>query len=148
MITYQEEDPRDFLEEIKPIFDIYYADLIPEHQLPFEPNYKQYLDAYDSGSFVCVTCRDDGKLVGIAAFFMLPYLYSWRHRIAIEDLYYISESHRKGTIGIRLLKEAEKVLKFNGVSIINVVCKAHQDRTALYERLGYRYTEKHFSKMV
>lgn len=148
MITYQEEDPRDFLDEAKPILDAYYKDLIPEHSLPFEPNLEQYFNAYDCGNLVCITCRDDGKLVGVSAFFLLPYLYSRLHRIAIEDLYYVCESHRKGSIGIRLLKEAEKVLKFNGASIINVVSKAHQDRTTLYERLGYRYTEKHFSKQV
>lgn len=148
MITYQEEDPREFFDEVKPILDIYHEDLIPEHDIPFEPNTEQYFNAYDCGNLVCITCRDSGKLVGITAFFLLPYLYSKHHRIAIEDLYYVSESHRKGSIGIRLLKEAEKVLKFNGASIINVVCKAHQDRTTLYERLGYRYTEKHFSKQV
>ena len=148
MITYQEEDPRDFLDEAKPILDTYYAELIPEHSLPFEPNFDQYFSAYDMGNFVCVTCRDDGKLIGLTAFFLLPYLYSRQHRIAIEDLYYLAEPYRKGTTGIRLLKEAEKVLKFHGTTIVNVVCKAHQDKTALYERLGYRYTEKHFSKLV
>lgn len=148
MITYQEEAFGDFYEEAKPIFERYYTDLVPEHTLPFEPNYEQYLSAQDQGNLACVTCRDDGKLVGLTAFFLLPYLYSKFHRIAIEDLYYLAEPYRKGMTGIRLLKEAEKVLKFYGASIINVVSKAHQDRTVLYERLGYRYTEKHFSKLV
>jgi len=148
MITYQEEQFGDFYEEAEPIFATYYKDLLPEHNLPFDPNYDQYLSAQDRGNLMCLTCRDDGKLVGFVAFFIMPYLYSRRERIAIEDLYYLAESHRKGITGVRLLKEAEKVLKFYGVGIINVVCKAHQDRTTLYERLGYTYTEKHFSKQV
>jgi len=148
MIAYQEEEFGDFYEESEPIFSKYYKDLVPEHDLPFDPHYDQYLAAQAQGNLVCVTCRDGGKLVGLTAFFLLPYLYSRQHRLAIEDLYYLAEDYRKGTTGIRLLKEAEKVLKFYGTSIINVVCKAHQDRSTLYERLGYRYTEKHFSKMV
>lgn len=148
MITYQEEEFGDFYEEAEPIFATYYKDLVPEHNLPFEPHYAQYLAAQDQGCLACVTCRDNGKLAGMVVFFLTPYLYSRRHRIAIEDLYYLAEPYRKGTVGIKMLKEAEKVLKFNGASIINVVCKAHQDKTALYERLGYRYTEKHFSKLV
>lgn len=148
MITYQEEDLNAFLEEAKPILATYYRDLVPEHELPFDPNYSQYLAAQDQGNLVCVTCRDSGTLVGFTLFFLLPYLYSRQHRIAIEDWYYLAEPYRKGMTGIRLLKEAEKVLKFYGTSIINVVSKAHQDRTTLYERLGYRYTEKHFSKLV
>lgn len=148
MITYQEEDLNDFLEEAKQILAVYYKDLVPEHELPFDPHYEQYLAAQDQGNLVCVTCRSDGSLVGFVLFFLTPYLYSRRHRIAIEDWYYLSEPYRRGMTGIRLLKEAEKVLKFYGTTIINVVCKAHQDRTTLYERLGYRYTEKHFSKLV
>ena len=148
MITYQEEEFGDFYKEAEPIFLKYYKDLVPEHELPFDPHYGQYLAAQDQGNLVCVTCRDDGRLVGLTAFFLLPYLYSRQHRIAIEDLYYLAEPYRKGMTGIRLLKEAEKVLKFHGTTIVNVVCKAHQDKTALYERLGYRYTEKHFSKLV
>lgn len=148
MITYQEEQFGDFYEEAKPIFATYYKDLIPEHSLPFDPNYDQYLEAQDRGNLMCLTCRCNGQVVGFVAFFIVPYLYSRRERIAIEDLYYLADPYRKGATGIRLLKEAEKVLKSYGVGIINVVCKAHQDRTKLYERLGYTYTEKHFSKQV
>lgn len=148
MITYQEEALDEFLEEAKPILEVYYRDLVPEHELPFDPNYGEYLRAQDFGNLACVTCRSDGKLVGFVMFFMLPYLYSKKERIAIEDWYYLDEHYRKGMTGIRLLKEAEKVLKSYGVGIINIVCKAHQDRTTLYERLGYTYTEKHFSKQV
>lgn len=148
MITYQEEEFGDFFEEAKPIFETYYRDLVPEHDLPFDPNYEEYFRAQDWGNLACVTCREDGVLIGMTAFFMFPYLYSRQTRLAVEDLYYVAEPFRKGMVGILLLKEAEKVLKSYGVGIINIVCKAHQDRTTIYERLGYTYTEKHFSKQV
>jgi len=148
MITYQEEDVDGFRNEVKPLLDAYYDALIVEHDLPFEPDYAAYVDAQERGHMVCISCRDDGKLVGLTCFFIQPYLYSHRYLIATEDLFYIDPEYRKGWAGIRMLKEAEKVLKSRGVGIINVVCKAHQDKTPLYERLGYGYTEKHFSKRV
>jgi len=148
MITYQEESFSAFFEEAEPIFFKYYKDLVPEHGLKFDPNYDQYLAAQRSGHLTCLTCRLNGELIGFVVFFVMPYLYSKQATIAIEDLYYLAEPYRKGMVGVRLLKEAEKVLKSREVGIINVVCKAHQDKTVLYERLGYRYTEKHFSKLV
>lgn len=149
MITYQHEIlTEEIFSELDAIHRKYYKDLVPEHDLPYDPCYKQYLAAQDSGSLVLVTCRDDGKMVGCTLFFVVPYLYSRRHRLAMEEWFYVDEAYRKGFVGIKLLKTAEKVLKSYGVSIINVLCKVHQDKTPLYERLGYKYTEKHFFKMV
>lgn len=148
MITYQEEDVDCFRTEVRPLLGAYYDALIVEHDLPFEPDYNAYVDAQERGHMVCVSCRDDGKLIGLICFFIHPYLYSQRYVLAIEDLFYVDQAYRKGWIGIRLLKYAEKVLKSRGVDIINVVCKAHQDKSSLYERLGYKHTEKHFSKMA
>lgn len=149
MITYQEELLTEaLLKESEPLARQYYQDLVPEHDLPYDLNVGQYLGAQDHGNVVFVSCRDDGKIVGGILFFVMPYLYSRRKMIAIEEWFYLDEQYRKGFAGIKLLKTAERVLKLRGVDIINVICKAHQDKTALYERLGYRYTEKHFSKLV
>ena len=87
-------------------------------------------------------------VVGIACFFLTPYLYSRNYIMAVQDLLYIAPEYRRGWIGIRLIKESEKLLKSRGVGIIDLACRPHVDNTTLYERLGYKYAEKRFSKLV
>ena len=148
MITYQEEDAESFKEEVEPLLGAYYDELRGEEQIPFDADYTRYIDANQRGSMVCMSCRDGEKVVGITCFFLTPYLYSRNYVMAIQDLLYIAPTYRKGWVGIRLIKEAEKVLKSRGVGIINLVCMAHKDNSPLYTRLGYRHTENHFTKLV
>jgi N-acetylglutamate synthase-like GNAT family acetyltransferase len=67
---------------------------------------------------------------------------------AIEDLYFVTKSFRKGRVGIRLFQYAEKVLKERGVQRIVMHTKVHLDNSKLFEYLGYKMTDKVFTKML
>ena len=148
MLEFEEADLYEAIQEAEPMLEDFYKELLPEHNLPFDPNYQAYLAAAKSGSMFCCTCKKDGKLIGFVVFHLSPYLYSCRCRMAVQDLLYITKSERKGFVGIKLLKAAEQMLRSKGVDIINIVCKVHHDQTKLFERLGYKLVEKHFTKMV
>lgn len=148
MITYQEEDAESFKEEVEPFLGAYYDETIVDLGLAFDADFAAYIDANARGRMVCISARDDDKVVGIACFFLTPYLYSRNYILAIQDLLYILPEYRKGWTGIRLIKESEKLLKSRGVGMIDLVCRPHMDNTSLYERLGYKYAEKRFSKLV
>lgn len=148
MITYQEEDPESFLLSAVPMLEVHHAESNMLEGVPFDPDYEAYKRAYDAGFLLCVTCRDNEDIVGFVVFLITPNLYSKKHVIAVEDMYYVKPEYRKGFIAIKILKFAENLLALRGVTTISIGCKAHSDQTRLYERLGYRYTEKHFSKLV
>ena len=67
---------------------------------------------------------------------------------AFEDLYFVSKEYRKGRIGIRLFQYAEKVLKERGFNRIVMHTKIHLDNSKLFEYLGYKFTDKIFTKML
>ena len=148
MITYQEEDAETFRGDVEPLLTAYYDETIVDLGLKFDADFAAYIDANERGRMVCIGARDDGKVIGIACFFITPYLYSRNYILAIQDLLYIVPEYRKGWTGIRLIKTAEKLLKSRGVGMIDLVCRPHMDNTSLYERLGYKYAEKRFSKLV
>lgn len=148
MITYQEEEAEDFKADVEPLLSRYYDETIVDIGLQFDADFAVYIDANQRGRMICVSAREDGKVIGISCFFLTPYLYSRGYMMAIQDLLYIVPEHRKGWVGIRLIKESEKVLKSRGVGIIDLACRPHMDNTVLYERLGYKYAEKRFSKLV
>jgi N-acetylglutamate synthase-like GNAT family acetyltransferase len=60
----------------------------------------------------------------------------------------VKKEFRKGRIGIRLFQYAEKVLKERGVQRMVVNTKIHLDNSRLFEYLGYKMTDKVFTKML
>ena len=95
-----------------------------------------------------VTCRADGKLIGYIVFIVSPHLHYKSCKTAIEDIYFVKKEYRKGRVGIRLFQYAEKVLKEREVKRIVMHTKVHLDNSKLFEYLGYKWTDKVFSKML
>ena len=96
----------------------------------------------------CITCRNDAELIGYIIFFVSPHLHYKSCITATEDLYFVKKEFRKGRVGIKLFQYAEKVLKDRGVQRIVMHTKVHLDNTKLFEYLGYKQTDKVFSKIL
>ena len=147
-ITYQEERIGDFLEEVKPLLQKHYEEISASKAFPLSPDYVAYVQMQSLEMLTCVTCRDDGVLIGYIAYFVKPHLHYLTCKTAVEDLYFIEPEYRKGMTGIKLFKKAEEVLKAKGVQRIIMSCKTNLDHTKIFERLGYRFFEKHFDKFL
>jgi len=148
VITYAEEDPTVFFKELAPILPEHYEELCVTKDFPLEPD----LDAYDrlhkSGMLKAVTCRDDGGLVGYIIFVVQPHLHYRSCVTAFEDLYYVKKEFRRGRTGIKLFQFAEQVLQSAGVKRIIMHTKIHMDNSRLFEYLGYKNTDKLFTKLL
>ena len=95
-----------------------------------------------------ITCRVDGELIGYIVFIVQPHLHYKDCITAFEDLYFIKKEWRKGRLGIRLFQYAEKVLKERGVNRIIMHTKVHLDHSSIFEYLGYKHSDKLFTKML
>jgi GNAT superfamily N-acetyltransferase len=67
---------------------------------------------------------------------------------AFEDIYYLKKEYRKGRVGLRLFQFAEDVLKKEGVNRVIMHTKVFLDNSRLFEYLGYKFTDKLFSKVL
>jgi len=67
---------------------------------------------------------------------------------AFEDLYFVRKDYRKGRVGIKLFQYAEKVLRQFGINRIVMHTKVHLDNSRLFEYLGYKWTDKVFTKIL
>ena len=148
MITYQSEKFGDFLEEMKPILEFHYEELCVNKKFPLNPDYSRYLKLQEIDLLSCTTCRLDNELIGYIIFFIYPHIHYMDCLIAYEDVYYVKKEHRQGRVGLKLFTESEKILKDRGVNRTILSCKTHQDHTKLFEHLGYKFYEKHFTKML
>jgi hypothetical protein len=150
MITYQEENLKDFLPEFDKLLRVHMDEININRRYGFEfkPNYAQYVKMQEIGIFFVLTCRRDKELIGYIVFSIYPNIRFQSCLVAKEDLYYIKPEDRRGRNGYKLFTESEKLLKQRGVNQIILSTKVYQDHSKLFEHFGYEFYEKHFSKKI
>lgn len=145
---YEDVDGLKFVDEMEKLFPEHYEELCVTKEFPAEPDYEQYRLLGKAGMLRTITCRADGELIGYINFIIQPHLHYKSCKTAFEDLYFIKKEYRKGRVGIRLFQYAEKVLKERGVHRIIMHTKVHLDLSKLFEYLGYKHSDKLFTKIL
>jgi len=148
VITYHDEDPTVFFKELAPLLPAHYEELCVTKDFPLSPDYAAYDRLHQFGMLRAITCRNDGELVGYIIFIVQPHLHYSTCTTAFEDLYYVKKEYRKGRTGIKLFQFSEKVLKDAGVNRVIMHTKVHMDNSRLFEYLGYKHTDKLFTKLL
>jgi len=148
LIVYEDVNLLVVIPELEKLFPAHYEELCVTKEYPYEPDWDSYKRMAEAGLVRCITCRADEVLIGYIVFIVTPHLHYKSCKTAIEDVYFINKEYRKGRIGIKLFQYAEKVLKERGVNRIVMHTKLHLDNSRLFEYLGYKYTDKVFSKML
>ena len=148
LLVYADCDPFAFVEELKELFPLHYEELCVTKDFPLAPDYEAYRRLANAGMLRCITVRADEEVIGYAIFIVQPHLHYMTCKTAFEDIYYIRPDFRKGRVGIRLFKYAEEVLKGIGVNRIIMHTKIHMDNSKLFEYLGYKWTDKLFTKIL
>lgn len=111
-------------------------------------NWDLYLAMEKSNSLHVLTVRDGARLVGYFVAFVFPHLhYAEAGIMAHTDVYYLLPEYRTGN-GAKMFCELERTLIQRGVIKIYLSTKVHADHGALFERLGYKQSDKVYTKMV
>lgn len=148
MLVYADVDFFSFFEEFKAVIPEHYEELCPVKEYPLDPDWDAYKRLNDSKMLRCITCRADGELIGYIIFFISPHIHYKTCITAVEDIYFLKKEYRRGRIGIRLFKYAEEVLKRIGVNRIIYGTKVYLDNSKLFNYLGYKHTDKVFTKLI
>jgi len=148
IINYVVEDPATFIEELKQIIPAHYDELCVAKDFPLEPDWEAYGRIYVAGMLRCITARTEDELVGYALFIVQPHIHYRTCKTAFEDVYFLKKEYRLGRTGIRLFQFAEEVLRADGVNRVIMHTKIHVDNSRLFEYLGYKYTDKLYTKIL
>lgn len=148
LIKYENVNPFAFLMEMQELFPAHYEELCVTKDFPLLPDYDRYKQLCDMGCIRCITCSSDDELIGYIIFIIQPHLHYKTCLTAFEDIYYIKPEYRKGRIGIKLFQYAEKVLKASGVDRVIIHTKIHLDNSRLFEYLGYKNSDKLYTKLL
>lgn len=91
---------------------------------PLCVNWSTLLHLEDADMLQIVTARDDGRMVGYVVHIIIPQHHHYAMKMAVDDFYYMSASHRGSGMGKRMVLFAEAALRERGV-----------DRVMYHERL-------------
>jgi hypothetical protein len=147
-IKYINADPFSFLQALEPMFPDHYEELCVTKEFPLEPDYEAYKRIADAGQLVCIVCMNGMEVIGYIVFIVQPHLHYKSCLTAFEDIYYLKPEYRKGRTGIKMFKFAEDVLKSVKVNRIIMHTKTHMDNSKLFEYLGYKNSDKLFTKIL
>lgn len=148
-IVIQREDPRSLFHAIAPLLQKHWDEIaLDKDAIKLDPDWARYADMAAKGSLVTITVRDEGELVGYAAFFLAPHLHYRTSLTAVSDIFFLRKDYRVGRTGIKLFQVAERELKALGVQKLCIMHKLHLDVGAIFERLGFRAIERTYSKLI
>ena len=150
MITYRVEKYSEALNDLIKIYPEHYDELEEGFKggYELEPNWESYYGLEQSGMLQVITCREDEELIGYMMFIVCSPLHVKSCLTALEDIYYLRKTHRKGRTGIKMFQFAEEHLKSLDVNRIMCSTKVHLDNSRLLEYLGYTFMEKLYSKFI
>jgi len=149
MIEYKEETYDQVIDEIKPLLEDHWEEIaLHKDTIKLNPDYDRYEKMFKSGQMRIVTARDDGKLVGYCILLLYHHIHYKDQFMAMDDIFFIAKDYRKGLTGVKLFIKTEEIMKQYGVKKLSMNVKVHQDVGPIFERLGYKETERMFTKMI
>jgi L-amino acid N-acyltransferase YncA len=149
IVTFHVELLRQCHHEMGPLLQDHWEEIaLDHHEVPLAPDWERYFDLDDKGSLSVVTARADGEMVGYHVAVITPHLHYKNTLHGITDVYYLKPSYRQGFTGIRLFKAVNDEMRRRGVVKLITGTKLHHDMGRIFERMGYRETERVFTKIV
>lgn len=148
-LDFQVEKWSDCVDDMRWLWPMHWEEVaIDKEQIPLNVWEEAYANAEKKGDLHIVTARDDEKIVGYYFCFVYPHLHYQQSLTAHTDVYFLHPAYRKGDNGTKLIRFMEQSLKELGVERIYTQTKVQNDKSKLFERLGWRRTEIVYSKYI
>lgn len=149
MATYAVEPWAEFKHEAAPLWDRHWDEIaLDKAQIKLKIDTRAYDQMDAMGMLHVVVARDAGQIVGYHLSFVRPHFHYADSLTAYTDVYWVAPECRRGRVGINLFQFVEKTLKARGVERMYSACKLHKDVGKLFERLGWKETERVFVKLT
>lgn len=144
--VFAREDLEQALEEGKPLFEAHWRETeMYQSGIPFDPNYKRYIDFNKTGFYQFYTVRKDGELVGDAGVYVTEGMYT-RKKIATEDTWYLKPEVRGGILAARFLGFVEEQLRQQGVEDFYMQTKLANKAGKILELRGFTHIANQYWK--
>lgn len=105
------------------------------------------LAAAEDSDYYLAVLKEEEKVVGLLGGALHNPLFSTT-TLAIELLWYVQPEYRGSIKAVKMVKEFEAWAKSQGATMITMIAQedSGSDPSKVYERLGYKLTERTFTK--
>lgn len=137
------------MQEVQPLLHDHWQELTLNKEVAvLDPMWKEYALLEQLGRFVVFTAREDGKLCGYNAFFVVKHLHYAGLTHASNDVLFVAREHRRGTTALRFLDYCEEQLRAMGVQKLTYHVKLSLDWRPILRRRGYADEEVMCAKIL
>jgi GNAT superfamily N-acetyltransferase len=139
----------ELIEEMRPLLFKHWKEIATyQDRIPLDPDFSLYAKLDAMGKLLCLTARLDGRLIGYSVFLLTRVAHYKSTLCAVNDVIYVEPEFRKGSIGVRLIRESEKRLKDLGVVKMTWHTKTSNDLSALLLKMGFAVDEIMMAKVL
>jgi GNAT superfamily N-acetyltransferase len=135
-------------QETMPLLEAHWREIAHDLTIPLSPDWERYYALQAAGSIRVYTARREGEIIGYAVFIVNRNLHYSTSLQAVQDILFIREDLRRGTLGTRLIKFSEEQLKAEGVQVVVHHIKSKHNWSPLIERLGYSLVDLIYLKRI
>ncbi len=148
-MTFQVVKWREFYPEAKPLMREHWEEIaIDRERIPLSLNEERYQQLADLGMLHVLAAREGAELAGYYVALLLPHIhYQDAGLMAFTDFYFLAPRFRRGHAGVQMFVEAERTLREAGVVKAYLSCKAHRDISPIFEALGWKFSDKSYTKV-
>lgn len=113
------------------------------------PDWSRYAALEDAGVLMAIGAFDDaGEMVGYSVTFINAHIHYRNLVYAHNDVLYVRPEHRNSKVGLKLIRETERLAKERGAGMVSWHAKENTTLASLLPRMGYRVQDIIFSKGV
>lgn len=139
--------------EMLPLLRRHWQEIALDHaRVPLDIDEARYADLHEKGALRIVTARRRGALIGYHVAVFGPHLHYASTPHYITDVYYIAPEFRHGMTALRLFQAVDRdacaLITPGQVVKLYTAVKLHLDQGALFVHMGYRPTERLYTKVL
>lgn len=141
---------REVLDDLKHLHRRHWDETeVHRHNLQMNPDYARGLELEQQGRYLLLAAihMDSGEMVGNYGLYLTRSMHTQK-LMATEDTLYILPEHRKGRLGVAMIRYAESVLRQLGVEELNVSVKLVNNVGPMIERMGYTPVATQYTKIL
>lgn len=117
-----------------------------KHVMRLSPDWLRYKALEQMDGLLLLAAFQDGALVGYAVSFLVTHMHYSEMLYAQNDVLFVAPDHRASRIGIRLLRETERVAVSRGARMVMWHAKEGTALAEILPRMGYGVQDIVFSK--
>ncbi|HEY5993656.1 MAG TPA: GNAT family N-acetyltransferase [Gallionellaceae bacterium] len=139
----------DKVAELFPLLQLHRDELATNKALmELAPNVDAYRALEQSGALLALVAYREEEIVGYSINFIGQHMHYSGLRYAHNDALYVAPEHRGGRLGLRLMRETERLAKEKGARMMMWHAKTDTTLEKLMTRTGYAVQDIIFSKEI